>query len=350
MGLMRDFFGKRILIVDVAVHSLRIFVVRQVGKYIEIDFHVERKYKEALVRGEVLVTPGRIADEIRACVARFSIMYTYVSVADITHDTYTYSHHEASNRVEIRDKLRAVLNVPSYAWSMHYIVQGITYTTCTIQSKELTDSLYTVIKQAGANNIIFYPRSQLITEIARASVHPMIHIVYEHDVVRVSSAIHGVIFMEQVFPLGTQVLRERVADLFTRANPTHEDIETLLRTYGTSEVTRTEARTVHAVIHKIIQPIIHAVREQRNASVMMWRNEPVKICVHGTMIEYKGVIEDISVALGEKIQTVDPWIGIINTQEFVPILSKTDSLEYVATLGFLHHLVHGAYMEPFDLS
>jgi len=190
----------------------------------------------------------------------------------------------------------------------------------------------------------------LITEITRASVHPMIHIVYEHDVVRVSSAMHGIVFLNQVFPLGTQVLRERVTDLFARANPTYEDIETLLRTYGTREVTRTEAHTVHAVIHKIIQPIIHAVREQRNASVMMWRNEPVNICVYGTMSKYKGVIEDMSVALGEKIQTIDPWGGIINTQEFVPTLSKMDSLEYVAPLGFLHHLVYGAYMEPFDLS
>ncbi len=349
MGILKDFFTSRILLIDVSLHTLRMFVVRTVGESMEIDVCIERKYSDSIIQQARITIPGRIADEVRIIVQKYNIKDVRICVDDEDAAYYTYDDTIASNISEIRTAFQAE-NIPSvYAWHHSYMVGGTTYTTITTQSKTLTDAVYTVIKSAGVQKITLYPRTQAIAEAVERETGVCINVVYEENCVRVLSGIRGVVCFENIIPLGTNNIVSEVKKIFANTRPNNGDIDVLLCAYGTEEATRTEAHKVHAVIYSCIQPIGIAICEQQKQIYARYNQEEVPVTIMGTILSYAGIIDDISMHIKTPIIKLDMWQRIINTKEYVPPFTKGASHAYAPLVGLARQMLQGVRIKPFDL-
>ncbi len=345
MGILGDLIQKKILLISCAPRMVRLFVVRLVNNHVELDAYSTYAFSEDLF-GDTLHFPGRVADIIQSYTAKYAVTDVYILLETQKALYGTYADDNIINTTELKTALHIVHDEPFYAWATSFQKRGKTYTSASTYPKHLLDELYSIAKRYVKGRVVFYPDHAVCAEHGDIVHEPQTKIIVENTTTHIITGLFGTVTESVTVPIGMQTVFDELQTLFARANPTEHDLQELLVAYGTSALTRGEAHKVHALIAKCLRPIILALQSQEKKTHALFGEHVVSTELLGMFEPYVGIVDDLSRALQREMRVVNPWQGIIDTEEYVPELPYAESLQYTQLILLCHVLLRGARLQP----
>ena len=335
---------ERYICIDVQFDEVYFTVVKKVDAFFEIDFTEKLILKGGVFENNQIRTPGKIADILLLIKQKFGNIPVVVTVPEQFSYTVLLPDNTYSSVSDIKDFVKTLLPTPSFFWSDVFRENKKKYTSLHAAEKRVCDALYVLVKNAGLQSIVMYPRTATFPEVAQIKESLVCDFGNNQINIFSVSQTHTVAF--SVIPYGKEELVKKIEKKFSLS---HEETEEVLNAYGTEAFPRKEGHVIHGLVHTFLVPVIDEIQSLQIRRSEQGFDSTRQILVTGDMAQYSGLIEDIERMTNIKSQAIDIWDGLVNFESHIPHIHKKDSYGFAGIASLMHVIKTGTSYEPFDL-
>lgn len=336
--------AERYMCIDVQFDEVYFAVVKKADAFFEIDFIEKLILKGGVFENDQIRTPGKIADILLLIKQKFGNIPVAVNVPEQFSYTVLLPDNTYSSVLDIKNLAKTLLPTPAYFWSDVFRENNKKYISLHAAEKKVCDILYSLVKGAGLQQVVMYPRILTFPEIVKDKESIVCDFGTNQINIFSLSDTHTTAF--STVPYGKEELVKKIQKKFSLS---YEETEEVLSAYGTEVFPRKEGHVMHSLLHTFLIPVIDEIR-----SLQIRRSEhrlsPVtQILTTGDLAQYSGVIEDVERMTNTHSQSVNVWEGLINFESYIPYIHKKDSYCFAGIASLMHIIKKGTQYEPFDL-
>lgn len=334
----------RYVCIDVQFNEVYFTVIRKVGAFFEIDFTEKLILPEGVFENLQIRTPGKIVDVLHIIKDRFGNIPVIITVPEKFSYTVLLPDSAYSSVGEVKKFIKTLPLTPAYFWSDLFRKNKKSYTSLHAADKKVCDTLYSLVKNAGLQQVALYPRILVFPEIVKTQESIVCD--FTNDQISIFSISQGHTTAFSIVSYGKNELIKKIEKKFKLS---YQEIEEVLGAYGTDIFPRKEGHVVHGLIHTFLVPIIDEIQSLQLRRVEQGF-EPVKqIIITGNLAQYSGVVEDVTRMTKNESRTINVWEGLVNFENYIPHIHKKDSYGFAGVASLMHILKTGTVYEPFDL-
>ncbi len=334
----------RFLCIDIQFDEVYFAVVRKTGDFFEIDFAEQIQMEGGVFEESHLRTPGKIRDVLQGIHKKFGTLSVLASVPEhFCYASLLPSETYASTQ-QMQSEVRARTTVPSYMWMSAFQRTTSSYIALHVAEKKVCDAIYTLIKTAGFNTVVIYPRALVLSELGTTADTLVCD--FGRKQVALISRGHAHTVGFSLVPYGVDWLGEKVKNKFSLDA---REVQEVLVAYGTDVLPRKEGHLVHGIVHTFLSPIIDETRSLALRQAEYNLPTIKKLFITGVGARYEGVVEDFSRMTGMIAEVIPAWDGVIDLNADIPSIHKDDSHAYTGIAGLMNILKKGTHYQPFDL-
>jgi Tfp pilus assembly PilM family ATPase len=334
----------RFLCIDIQFDEVYFAVVRKVGDFFEIDFTDRVQIEGGIFEESRLRTPGKIRDVLEGIRKKFGTLSVLTSVPEhFCYATLLPSETYTSPR-QMQHEISARVTSSSYMWMSTFQQNTSSYMALHVAEKEACNTLYTLLKTAGFNTVVMYPRVLVLSELSVAPDALVCDFGKKQTTLFSVHRGHTVGF--STVPYGVDWLGDKVKNKFSLLDG---EVQEVLNAYGTDVLPRKEGHLVHGIVHTFLSPIVDEARSLALRQADYGLPATKKLFVTGAGARHEGTVEDFSRVTGMVAEVIPVWDGVIDLNSYIPQIHKNDSHEYVGIAGLMNILKKGTRYQPFDL-
>lgn len=332
----------RFICVDIQHSEVFFVVVQKKGDFFEIDFSHKISADEGLFDSFSIKNPGKIADVLRDIQQKFGVLPIITTIPELFCYTSFLVGEDAV--FDAKKIIQSLIPKLSYIWKDSFNKKHIPHISFYSAEKKVCDEVYGLIKSLGFSDVTMFPRALALAHVP--SLENSIVCDIGKNQITISSIYNSRNLGFSIVPYGVTHVFEKMKKKFSL---TDEETKEVFSVYGTDALSRKNAHTLHALLHTFLVPMIDEIN-----SLEVRRNEygfesAKKLCVIGTLGQYKGVIEDVCRMSRLEEGVVSAWEDVIDFESHIPHIHKNNSYEYVGIAGLMNILKKGTRYEPFDL-